>query len=76
MAITDQLLQIANAARIVPLGTAAPDVGVPISFALTPAFPTSLDTVQAGDLSAIWLTKDVRFADALGAPAGTDLSSI
>jgi hypothetical protein len=73
MATLDLLKEIANAARIVPLGAAKPDVGIPLSFGLTPAFPTSLDTVQAGDLSAIWFTKDVRFADALGAPAGTGL---
>lgn len=73
MAIIDLLKDLANAARIVPLGGAKPDVGVPLSFGLAPAFPSILDTVQAGDISAIWFNKDVRFADGLGVPVGTAL---
>ena len=75
MAITDQLLQIANALRIVPLGNTKPDVGVPLSFGFAPAVPVSLEILQAGDVSALWFTKDIRFADALGAPVSTDLST-
>jgi hypothetical protein len=74
MAIIDLLNALANSVRIIlPPGHPNAKLGTPVPFGLTP-LPANLETVQAGDVKAIWFTKDVRFADALGAGT-TDLSA-
>src|SRR5688500_13339367 len=77
MALVDLLQDIADGLQIVRGGNTGIELAEPIAFGLTPPLPSSLDTLQLGDVNALAFTKDVRFTDALSptGPLATYLTS-